>query len=90
MNVKTLKFVPLSELFDGFPELQRAFHESAGDFTMTWGTNDFTLVRPETFLDEIDDLNEDPTNATITPEHWASFVKRIEDLPEGTLIDLES
>ena len=90
MSPKTMKFVSLSDLLDGFDAIYRTFHEVSSDFTMTWGTNDFSLVRPKTFLGEIKDLPKEPTDTPITPEDWVSFVKRIEDLPKGTLIDLES
>jgi hypothetical protein len=87
MNVKTAKFVPLSELFDGFPEIYDAFNGVVGNFTITWGTNDFTLVRTKTFLGEIDGLDKEES---IPPSQWSSFMERIKELPEDTLIDLES
>jgi hypothetical protein len=91
MNIKTLAYIPSSELFKKMSDLSdgslltedvaRIFSENCND--VSYGDNNFTLITVERFLNKIREIPEFDNEDIILP------LKELLQL-KGILVDLES
>lgn len=98
MNVEQVSFVKRSDVFAGANNAYQAFADS--DPPMSWGDNAKSLVRPEHVADNLAEAVEFPEYEkldavdldTLNPvqrEAWV-VLDRLEGVPKGVLVDLES
>lgn len=88
MNIRDVKYVHVSELFEGTPaEFWDAFQDGFDD--ITFGDCNYSLVTRERLIDKIEDTCD------FLCEEWANTFaetlrKRLKELPDGVYIDMEN
>jgi hypothetical protein len=84
---ETVKFVPLTEVFQGLQMLSEAFHNASGSFQFTWGDANRTLVTTSRVVEAVE---QNITDEEAPQDQIDEFNRRIEALPGDVYIDLEN
>lgn len=84
-NIGFIPFVSLSPLFEGCNQALDSFQETC-DFS--WGDNKHSLVTPLQAVDTLADIGH-YANSSVAVE-VGTVISRINKIPDGVLIDLES
>jgi hypothetical protein len=103
MQIQTARFVNVSDVFEGFPKLQKIFSEG-DNYNFSWGDNNRSMIDPQTLIDALENADGigyeqeegeevDPdtvTPDTVTSTEWDKFCARLNALPDDVYIDLEN
>lgn len=87
MRTQTVSYVPLSELFSGFPNLNEIFEDS--DYDASWGGNSYTLESPRKIMEHLSNVLAEEDHE-IPAFEWPAFEERVKSLSPAVYVDLES
>jgi len=87
MEIKTLQYVSLSEIFQDCDEILQWFGEHSD---LTWGGATFTLTSLNRIADEVDFAKEYYLTQPEVLDQVNIVLGRLDLLPEGIFIDLEN
>ena len=87
METKTLQYVSLSEVFQDCEDVLRWFGEYSD---LTWGGATFTLVSLNRLAVEVDFAKQYSNTLPELLDQANIVLQRLSDLPQDTMVDLES
>lgn len=89
MNVKTLSYVNVSDVFRNASRLWEAFTEY-GDWPFTWGDNEYSLIDADRLIYVLEEIVDDVGDDMVLLGQFEEVKKTLSDLSEkGIYVNLE-
>lgn len=86
VGIQNQPYITRSDIFEGHPELEAAW-QRYDHKQFEWGCNTRSLIRPLRMEESINDAIKD---LSFTESEIAPVLRRLRDLPDNCLVDLEN